>query len=296
VAAPRQPGDPLDLVFISPEIVGSVPQEELAGARVVVLDAGEDVIGQVGAALQANPGATVVRMISHGQPGSLMLAGQRISLDTLELRAEEIAGWRRHLTPGADILLYGCSVAGTAEGRLFVDSISSLAGVDVAASTDLTGSAPLGGDLVLEYATGPIQAFSNRFGSAWDASGLTLPVTFSHGGSGATGALFFTSQSSDQFTLTNASPGFTFSSLSNDFFGNDATLVTSGIANPPLTTSSPTRAVFDTTVKNLVPTIAAGSTFSLDRDATFTSISGAGNVNISGTKMIIWTSTLTGGY
>ena len=118
-------------------------------------------------------------------------------------------------------------------------------------------------------------------------------VTFTY--DTGTNILSFASQSPDQFTLTNATPGFTFSSLSTDFFGNDATLVTSGIANPPLTTSSTTLAVFDTTVKNLVPTIAAGSKFSLDRDATFTSINGAGEMNISGTKFNNWTATLTGG-
>lgn len=118
-------------------------------------------------------------------------------------------------------------------------------------------------------------------------------VTFTY--DTGTNILSFASQSPDQFTLTNATPGFTFSSLSVDFFGNDATLVTSSIKNPPLTTSSTTLAVFDTSVKNLVPTIAAGSKFSLDRDATFTSINGAGEVNISGTKFNNWTATLTGG-
>lgn len=118
-------------------------------------------------------------------------------------------------------------------------------------------------------------------------------VTFTY--DTGTNILSFASQSPDQFTLTNATPGFTFSSLSVDFFGNDATLVTSSIKNPPLTTSSTTLAVFDTSVKNLVPTIAAGSKFSLDRDATFTSINGAGEMNISGTKFNNWTATLTGG-
>ena len=120
-------------------------------------------------------------------------------------------------------------------------------------------------------------------------------VTFTYDNTAGINILSFASQSPDQFTLTNATPGFTFSSLSVDFFGNDATLVTSSIKNPPLTTSSTTQAVFDTSVKNLVPTIAAGSKFSLDRDATFTSINGAGEVNISGTKFNNWTATLTGG-
>ena len=174
VAATLKSGVPGELVFISPEIVALVPQAELAGARVFILDPGKDVIGQVSSALQANPGAAVVRVISHGEPGSLMLAGQRLTRDTLQLRADEIAGWRRHLAPGADILLYGCSVAGTTEGRRFVDVIAALTVADVAASVNRTGAAPLGGDLVLEYATGPIEARTGRFAQAWDQSGLIL--------------------------------------------------------------------------------------------------------------------------
>ena len=69
VAATLKSGVPGELVFMSPEIVALVPQAELAGARVFILDPGKDVIGQVSSALQANPGAAVVRVISHGEPG-----------------------------------------------------------------------------------------------------------------------------------------------------------------------------------------------------------------------------------
>ena len=93
-AAPPPAGDPFNLVLISPELLGSVPPEELAGARVVVLDAAQEVMGQIGAALQAHPGTTVVRVISHGEPGALILAGQRLSPETLRLQSAAMAGWR----------------------------------------------------------------------------------------------------------------------------------------------------------------------------------------------------------
>ena len=83
-AGTRKSGGPGELVFMSPEIVALVPQAELAGARVFIRDPGKDVIGQVSSALQAHPGAAVVRVISHGEPGSLMLAGQRLTRDTLQ--------------------------------------------------------------------------------------------------------------------------------------------------------------------------------------------------------------------
>lgn len=191
-AARRRPGPPLDLVLISPELVADVPPDELAGGRVVVLDAGRDAIEQLGAALRAHPGTAVVRLISHGEPGSLLVAGQRINRDTLQSRAADLAGWRQHLAPAAELLLYGCSVAATPEGRSFVDAIASLTGAEVAASATATGSAARGGDLRLEYRTGSIQAITDRFVQAWDRSGLILA------------APVFTSVASADFTRTVA--------------------------------------------------------------------------------------------
>jgi hypothetical protein len=166
------------LLILSPDIAASVPREEFAGSRVLILDAGKDAVSQIGQALQANPGTSVVRVISHGNSGSLLLAGQLVSGATLQARSVEISGWRQYLAPGADVLLYGCSVASTADGRNFVNTLGNLTGADVAASTNTTGSSTLGGDLKLEYATGPIEAATGRFSAAWNASGLTLATPF----------------------------------------------------------------------------------------------------------------------
>ncbi len=221
VAATRTSAVPVDLVFISPEIVASVPQEELAGALVFVLDSEGDVIDQVGAALHANPGASVVRLFSHGEPGSLMLAGQRISSDTLQLRSVDIAGWRHVLAPGADILLYGCSVAATPEGRVFVDGLAALTGADVAASSNLTGSPAKGGDLTMEYSSGPIEAISERFAQAWDQSALILA------------APVFTSAASADFT-SNVAGSFTASATGTPAYSiGTATLLSDDFTTQP---------------------------------------------------------------
>ncbi|WP_341886561.1 putative Ig domain-containing protein, partial [Synechococcus sp. UW140] len=185
-AAPPPAGDPFDLVLLSAELAGSVPQAELAGARVVVLEAGRDGIGQIGAALAAHPGAAVVRVISHGEPGALLLAGQRISTATLAERADALAGWRQHLAPGAEILLYGCSVAASSEGRSFVDGLAALTVAAVAASVDITGA---GGNLELAYTTGRIESGLAATQDDWDRAELTLALPNQRAGLGAT---FFT--------------------------------------------------------------------------------------------------------
>lgn len=275
----------VDLVLISSEIASAVPAEELVGARVVLLAAGKDVIDQVGAALRANPGTTVVRLISHGEPGSLLVAGQRLNAESLARRADAIAGWRKHLAPAAEILLYGCAVAATPEGRSFVDAIAALTGAKVAASTTPTGSAGKGGDLRLDYATGPIKAITERFDQAWDQSGLILA------------APVFTSAGSAEFTRTVAatfavsatgSPTYSIgqATLFSDPFTSlapDWTLANSAqISNGALTLNPATSAVTDGSL--ILPKLGASSPGSFTASFDYTVANVSLTNSISGTS------------
>ena len=163
---------PHSLVVLSPDIASQVPVAEYAGARVVTLDPTRDAISQISDSLAGQSSVTSLRVIGHGQPGSLSLAGQTINLATLQARSVEVAAWANHLTPDADILLYGCSVASTAGGRAFVNTLATLTGADVAASTDPTGA---GGNLTLEYTAGAVTDHLQASSQAWTKSGLQLP-------------------------------------------------------------------------------------------------------------------------
>ena len=163
---------PHSLVVLSPDIASQVPVAEYAGARVLTLDPTRDTISQISDSLAGQSSVTSLRVIGHGQPGSLSLAGQTINLATLQARSVEVAAWARHLTPDADILLYGCSVASTAGGRAFVNTLATLTGADVAASTDPTGA---GGNLTLEYNAGVVTDHLHASPQAWTKSGLQLP-------------------------------------------------------------------------------------------------------------------------
>ena len=164
------------LTILSPDVAAQVPIEEYADSQVLTLDASHDVVDQISnyLARQSSASIGVVRIIGHGSDGTLLLGDQLFNQQTLSRREGQISGWKRAFTPGADMLVYGCSVASTTDGRTFVDTLGRLTGTDVAASTNLTGSTTLGGDLALEYATGQIQATTGRFAQAWAASGLTL--------------------------------------------------------------------------------------------------------------------------
>ena len=93
---------------------------------------------------------------------------------TLQQDQAQFAAWGAALEPGGDILLYGCDVAQGSVGAQFVQDLAQVTGVEVAANTQATGTAALGGDWNLDYSTGPIQA-TQLFTAAADSSyGSTL--------------------------------------------------------------------------------------------------------------------------
>jgi len=60
--------------------------------------------------------------------------------------------------PERRLFLYGCDIAAEVEGQNFISRLAQITGADVAASQDATGSAALGGNWNLEYASGSIEA------------------------------------------------------------------------------------------------------------------------------------------
>ena len=124
------------------------------GAEVVVLDAGQDAIAQITQVLAGRQNVASLHILSHGSAGELHLGSTILSAATLQPYASALQSWSKSLTADADILLYGCDI-GASSGLL--DQIAELTGADVAASTNLTGSASLGGDWILEVSTGSIE-------------------------------------------------------------------------------------------------------------------------------------------
>ncbi|MEG4583425.1 DUF4347 domain-containing protein, partial [Microcoleus sp. MON1_C5] len=85
---------------------------------------------------------------------SLQLGNTALGSENIEQYKSQLEKWQTSLAPQADIMLYGCDVAG-GTGANFVDRFSELTGADVAASTNTTGR---GGDWNLEFARGQIES------------------------------------------------------------------------------------------------------------------------------------------
>ena len=170
-----------NLVIITQDLLNKVPQQELANATVVTLDLSQDVISQISNQLANRNGLDTVRIISHGKDGELLFGNQVVDQSVLLSRGGEIASWGKALSPDADILLYGCSVAVSESGKNFVTTLAGLTGADVAASTNPTGASA---DTNLEYNAGLVTAGLQASKEAWDKSNIQLDQQ--------DGALYFT--------------------------------------------------------------------------------------------------------
>jgi hypothetical protein len=129
-----------------------------AGTEVYILDSAQDAVSQITAVLMGRQQVSSLHIVSHGEVGGLRFGDNSLNLYNLQDYASQIQSWSSALTPNADILLYGCNVAQGDLGTAFVHILSQLTGADVAASNDLTGSASLGGNWILEVSTGNIES------------------------------------------------------------------------------------------------------------------------------------------
>jgi glucose/arabinose dehydrogenase len=144
---------------------------------IVLLDATRDGLTQISEVLADRHDLTSLHIVSHGSAGTLQLGNAAINLTSLNTHSSELQHWATALTANADILLYGCDVAAGEAGEAFIQQLSQLTGADIAASSDRTGNATLGGNWVLEKHTGAIEAglaFSNSVLQSYDAILPTL--------------------------------------------------------------------------------------------------------------------------
>ncbi len=138
------------------QILADLSRDPTRDVETVLIDSSRDGVEQISQALAGQHDIDAIDIISHGADGALELGSTILDSRDLLANAAAIGGWGKALAANADILLYGCNVAQHADGQSFVDALSHLTGANVAASTNLTGSADLGGDWNLEYRDGVI--------------------------------------------------------------------------------------------------------------------------------------------
>ncbi len=163
--AEQQQAPARELVVVDARVSGrerlaaDLRAQQAAGRPVdlLLLEDGQDGLQAIGEQLAGSPQQySAIHLIAHGDDGQLALGSATLDMSAVRSRAAALAGWSTALTADADLLLYGCDVAAGPDGLQLVDALAALTGADVAASSDVTGAAALGGDWDLEVRTGAI--------------------------------------------------------------------------------------------------------------------------------------------
>src|SRR4028119_2479807 len=135
----------------------SLARGATADTEVFVLDSTRDGVEQITRILATCSDLDSLQIVSHGREARVQLGSIELCSDNLETYSHLLQQWGKALSERGDILLCGCSVAAGESGAAFVRRLSLIAGANIAASDNLTGSAALGGDWELKCATGGIK-------------------------------------------------------------------------------------------------------------------------------------------
>ncbi len=150
---------PHEVIFVDERAMNSRALQNalVRNADVVVVSANRDGISQMSEYVAANPGLRAIHLVSHGQAGELQFGNSVITRSKLESRRAELASWKKSLASQADLLIYGCSFASSQEGRSSIQELRRWTGLDIASSTDLTGSPTDAANWNLEYQQGRLK-------------------------------------------------------------------------------------------------------------------------------------------
>jgi hypothetical protein len=158
-AAPAPVESRREVAFVD---AGIADRQELAAGlpsdiTVHVLDSGRDGLAQMAEILAGERGLDAIHLFSHGSDGALILGSATLDSANLGAHTADLAILGQALTADGDLMLYGCDVGAGADGQAFLAGLAAATGADVAASTDSTGAADLGGDWDLEVRRGAVE-------------------------------------------------------------------------------------------------------------------------------------------
>ncbi|GAB3427317.1 Ig-like domain-containing protein [Massilia solisilvae] len=171
-----------EVVFIDTAVADYLSLEAAVrpGVEVVRIDGGQDGLAQLATWAQTHSGYDAIHILSHGTAGTLRIGTDEVNTANVASAPvrDQFAALGQALNAGGDLLLYGCDVGAGADGQQLVAAIATATHADVAASTDTTGAASMGGNWSLEFSSGQIDSASVVDVSHQDAYAgvLTLPA------------------------------------------------------------------------------------------------------------------------
>ena len=147
--------------------------------EIVLLDNTSDGVERINEILSAYQDVDALHILSHSDDGAVKLGDTWLNADNLDQYSDSLSAWGNALDVNADLMIYGCNLAGSAQGEQFVAELAQITGADVAASDDNTGHALLNGDWELEYRHGDIEtsvAVSEELQASWSSVLVSFTV------------------------------------------------------------------------------------------------------------------------
>ncbi|MBN1927153.1 MAG: DUF4347 domain-containing protein [Prolixibacteraceae bacterium] len=174
-----------EIIFISSSVIRTEEFESHLPhyAEIVYLSKNRSGIEQITETLARREEIDAVRIISHGNAGFFTLNGEVFNHRFVAENSEAIASWKEALADDADIMLYGCKFAASAEGRKLVKKLAELTGADIAAATEEIGG--MLANWTLDYKVGEIGTATLKM-KGYEFHLATLTVTSNaDGGAGS---------------------------------------------------------------------------------------------------------------
>lgn len=276
-----------ELLVIDPGVdsVRQLTDGRRPGLEVLYLTPHGDAFGQIARHLEGRRDVATLHILSHGEPGILLLAGEAIDRAAVAAQHGALATIAEALASNAAVLLYGCSVAAGPVGQRFVDDLEAVLGVTVAASLGPVGSSALGGGWSLHARQGLAHdlAFTPEAQAAYAAVLVGVP-TLTTGNDAPI-------LSAGDNTLEAAANALNAGDVINGLAGTD-TLQITGVQNVTFgaTTLTNFEAITITAgVQSITThdaTVGAGQTLSVDASASTSGVVWKGGAELDGTFLI----------
>ncbi len=149
-----------EIAFIdaSLEDVDSLVAAMGPNVEVHILNPARDGVEQMAEILSSRQDISAIHILAHGRSGTLEIGTATLTSESIAtVYSDDLSIIKQSLSANSDVLIYGCDFASGSSGAVAVEALAAATGADVAASDDLTGAAALGGDWVLEDASGLIE-------------------------------------------------------------------------------------------------------------------------------------------
>ncbi|MCK4922013.1 MAG: DUF4347 domain-containing protein [Bacteroidales bacterium] len=144
----------LDETVISKEAVINCLRKNI---EILILPAGVNQLQELTEKLKNYKNLEAIHLLVCGKDGVIMLNESPLQNQSISMYSKELGLWKESCTPTCDLMIYTCSLAESDEGKLIIRRLAAYTGLDVAASTNVTGNLEEKGDWKLEFMKGKIE-------------------------------------------------------------------------------------------------------------------------------------------